>query len=87
MVTNTVNATEAPVPIITPDGDFDSGVICHEYGHGVSTRLTGGPINVYCLDNAEQMGEGMERFLCVDDDNRLDLMLLRMILVVSVLMY
>ncbi|MGH3013144.1 MAG: M36 family metallopeptidase, partial [Gaiellaceae bacterium] len=25
------------------DGDFDNGVIIHEYGHGVSTRLTGGP--------------------------------------------
>ena len=24
------------------DGDVDNGIICHEYGHGVSTRLTGG---------------------------------------------
>jgi hypothetical protein len=24
------------------DGDFDNGVIAHEYGHGISTRLAGG---------------------------------------------
>jgi hypothetical protein len=40
------------------DSDLDSGVIAHEYGHGVSNRLTGGPANVTCLQNAEQMGEG-----------------------------
>lgn len=40
------------------DCDFDNGIIAHEYGHGVSTRLTGGPDNSDCLWNAEQMGEG-----------------------------
>ena len=40
------------------DSDIDSGVISHEYGHGVSNRLTGGPATVACLQNAEQMGEG-----------------------------
>ncbi|KPM47694.1 M36 family metallopeptidase, partial [Jiulongibacter sediminis] len=25
------------------DGDFDNGIIAHEYGHGWSNRLTGGP--------------------------------------------
>lgn len=40
------------------DGDFDNGVIVHEYGHGISTRLTGGPGNSSCLNNQEQMGEG-----------------------------
>lgn len=40
------------------DGCFDAGIICHEYGHGISNRLTGGPNNVSCLSNAEQMGEG-----------------------------
>lgn len=40
------------------DGDFDNGIIAHEYGHGISTRLVGGPDNVNCLFNAEQMGEG-----------------------------
>jgi extracellular elastinolytic metalloproteinase len=40
------------------DGDFDNGIIAHEYGHGISTRLTGGGLNVSCLRNAEQAGEG-----------------------------
>ncbi len=40
------------------DSDFDAGVIAHEYGHGISNRLTGGRLNVSCLGNAEQMGEG-----------------------------
>lgn len=40
------------------DGDLDNGIIAHEYGHGISNRLVGGPSNVSCLSNAEQMGEG-----------------------------
>ncbi len=40
------------------DGDLDNLVIAHEYAHGISNRLTGGPLNVNCLNNAEQMGEG-----------------------------
>ena len=44
------------------DSDLDAGVIAHEYGHGISNRLTGGPATVSCLPNAggnsEQMGEG-----------------------------
>ncbi|MCC6463671.1 MAG: M36 family metallopeptidase [Saprospiraceae bacterium] len=40
------------------DGDFDNGIIAHEYGHGISNRLTGGPSQAGCLSNAEQMGEG-----------------------------
>ncbi len=40
------------------DGDFDHLVIAHEYGHGVSNRLVGGPSNVNCLDNTQQPGEG-----------------------------
>jgi len=40
------------------DGDFDNGIIAHEYGHGISIRLTGGAANAGCLGNEEQMGEG-----------------------------
>ncbi len=40
------------------DGDFDNSVIVHEYGHGISIRLTGGPSTSGCLNNQEQMGEG-----------------------------
>ncbi|MCH9660561.1 MAG: M36 family metallopeptidase, partial [Bacteroidetes bacterium] len=42
----------------TRDGDFDNGVIAHEYGHGISTRLTGGAGTSSCLNNQEQQGEG-----------------------------
>ena len=46
------------VRFITPDGDFDNGIIAHEYGHGISIRIAGGPSTSSCLSNAEQMGEG-----------------------------
>jgi len=44
------------------DGDYDNGVILHEFGHGVTNRLTGGPQAVSCLGNVEQMGEGWSDF-------------------------
>lgn len=44
------------------DGDFEGLVIAHEYGHGISNRLTGGAGNSDCLDNDEQMGEGWSDF-------------------------
>lgn len=44
------------------DSDFDNGIISHEYGHGISNRLTGGPANTNCLTNQEQMGEGWSDF-------------------------
>lgn len=47
---------------VNRDGDFDNGIIAHEYGHGISNRLTGGPANASCLTNAEQMGEGWSDF-------------------------
>jgi len=40
------------------DADLDNGIIAHEYGHGISMRLTGGPSNSSCLNNQEQAGEG-----------------------------
>jgi PKD repeat protein len=55
-----VNGTlQPPVTIIQDlDGSFDNGIVAHEYGHGVSNRLTGGPNNSNCLNNGEQGGEG-----------------------------
>ncbi len=44
------------------DGDLDNGIIIHEYGHGISTRLTGGPGTSACLNNSEQAGEGWSDF-------------------------
>ncbi|GAA6004401.1 hypothetical protein JCM10207_000710 [Rhodosporidiobolus poonsookiae] len=42
------------------DGDFEAGIVIHEYSHGLSTRLTGGPANSGCLGWGEAggMGEG-----------------------------
>jgi extracellular elastinolytic metalloproteinase len=48
---------------INRDSDLDNGVIVHEYGHGISNRLTGGRTNVSCLGNQEQMGEGWSDWL------------------------
>lgn len=64
----TVNITlkSDPATAITPDGSFDNGIITHEYGHGISNRLTG---NGYtCLlksASKEQMGEGWSDFFAL----------------------
>lgn len=54
---NAVNVTMKPSGDFI-DGDFDNGIIAHEYGHGISIRLTGGPGANGCLQNAEHAGEG-----------------------------
>ncbi|MEU8261997.1 M36 family metallopeptidase [Micromonospora sp. NPDC048999] len=46
------------------DASFRSETIFHEYGHGVSLRLTGGP-GVNCLNGDEQQGEGWSDFLAI----------------------
>lgn len=64
MAIGTVNATlagESDEDLL--DSGFDNGIIAHEYGHGVSNRLTGGPFNVDCLWNEEQMGEGWSDYI------------------------
>ena len=47
------------------DGDLDSGIVIHEYGHGVSNRLTGGPKTMNCLTGNEQAGEGWSDYLAI----------------------
>jgi extracellular elastinolytic metalloproteinase len=47
----------APTP--DRDGDIDATIVFHEYGHGISTRLVGGPANSSCLGSAQQPGEGL----------------------------
>lgn len=47
------------------DGDVDNGIVTHEYGHGVSNRLTGGPTVTGCLSNQEHMGEGWSDYLAL----------------------
>lgn len=61
-----VNATlKGPGASGLRDGSLDNGVIAHEYGHGISTRLTGGAQSVHCLGNAEQMGEGWSDWMAL----------------------
>lgn len=58
-----VNVT---LKIPVKDGSLDNGIISHEYGHGLSTRLTG--TSVSCLSSSadkEQMGEGWSDFLAL----------------------
>ncbi|WPO83908.1 T9SS-dependent M36 family metallopeptidase [Chryseobacterium sp. JJR-5R] len=64
----TVNVTlkDDPATSVTPDGSFDNGIVIHEYGHGISNRLTGGGAN--CLNSSadkEQMGEGWSDFFAL----------------------
>lgn len=59
----TVSFQAPAVDNVDKDGSFDNGIIAHEYGHGISTRLTGGPTNSGCLSNDEQMGEGWSDFI------------------------
>ncbi|MFS4482393.1 T9SS-dependent M36 family metallopeptidase [Hyunsoonleella sp. 2307UL5-6] len=63
-IINAINAGENVSATIVENGSFptdssfDNGIIIHEYGHGISTRLTGGANNSGCLNNNFQMGEG-----------------------------
>ncbi|KMQ60925.1 metalloprotease [Chryseobacterium sp. BLS98] len=68
LASTTVNVTlkDDPATAITPDGSFDNGIVIHEYGHGISTRLTG--TSVGCLNSSsdkEQMGEGWSDFFAI----------------------
>ncbi|KAF8515168.1 Fungalysin metallopeptidase-domain-containing protein [Gautieria morchelliformis] len=47
------------------DGDLEAGIVIHELSHGLSTRLTGGPMDSSCLGWGESggMGEGWGDFL------------------------
>lgn len=56
---STVNVTMRSGTQPARDSDLDAGVITHEYGHGVSNRLTGDGVQVpFCLDGDQQAGEG-----------------------------
>jgi extracellular elastinolytic metalloproteinase len=60
-----LNISLVQPPAVGPDfydGDYDNGIIAHEYAHGISNRLTGGPSQADCLNNEEQMGEGWSDF-------------------------
>ncbi|PQA95253.1 metalloprotease [Chryseobacterium shigense] len=53
------------------DGSFDNGIVAHEYGHGISNRMTGTGYN--CLNSnadKEQMGEGWSDFFALMITNK-----------------
>lgn len=50
---------------IARDGGVDNGIVVHEYSHGISNRLTGGPSRADCLNNEEQMGEGWSDYIAL----------------------
>ena len=58
MLLGTVNGKikNDPTGFVNSDGDFDNGIIAHEYTHGISTRLVGGGAGMG--GSAEQPGEG-----------------------------
>ena len=62
LVNGPVNVSIQDPRVAMYDGDFDNGIIAHEYGHGVSTRLAGGRLTTSCLRNSEQQGEGWSDF-------------------------
>lgn len=59
----TVNVTLKDMGVGYKNSSFDNGVMVHEYGHGISNRLTGQGYS--CLTNLEQMGEGWSDFFAL----------------------
>lgn len=56
MSSSVVNVSlSSPEIYVNGDGDFDNGIIAHEYTHGISGRLVGGGAG---LNSSEQPGEG-----------------------------
>ncbi|MFN8283787.1 MAG: M36 family metallopeptidase [Chitinophagales bacterium] len=47
------------------DGSLDNGIVSHEYGHGISNRLTNSAGGNSCLNNAEEAGEGWSDFFAL----------------------
>lgn len=62
---NTQNVRVTLKASLPLDGDLDNGIMAHEYTHGISNRLTGGPSNSSCLINREQMGEGWSDYFAL----------------------
>ena len=59
----TVNVNLKNLAVGYKNSSFDNGVMIHEYGHGISNRLTAQGYN--CLTNLEQMGEGWSDFFAL----------------------
>ena len=65
LAANTVVNATLSASGIQLDGDLDNGIMAHEYTHGISTRLTGGPSTATCLTNNEQAGEGWSDYMAL----------------------
>lgn len=59
----TVNVNLKDLAVGYKNSSFDNGVMIHEYGHGISNRLTASGYN--CLNSLEQMGEGWSDFFAL----------------------
>ncbi|OJX31679.1 MAG: hypothetical protein BGO86_07245 [Chryseobacterium sp. 36-9] len=59
----TVNVSLKDLGVGYKNSSFDNGVMIHEYGHGISNRLTGQGYS--CLTSLEQMGEGWSDFFAL----------------------
>lgn len=62
--------TGVTATLITPakrSASLDNSIVAHEYGHGLSNRLTGGSSDVGCLGTAQSggMGEGWSDWLAL----------------------
>ncbi|MBL1221278.1 T9SS-dependent M36 family metallopeptidase [Chryseobacterium sp. L7] len=56
---------------IYKDGSLDNGIVIHEYGHGISNRMTGtGNACLSATTSNEQMGEGWSDFFALMLTNR-----------------
>ena len=62
-LSNNLNVTLSGTAVL--DGDLDNGIVVHEYAHGISNRLTGGPATASCLQNAERGGEGWSDYFAL----------------------
>ncbi len=68
-IVNTINGGQnVNVSLNIPyyDSGMDHSIVVHEYGHGISNRLTGDSVNCLSTTNSkEQMGEGWSDFFAL----------------------
>ncbi|MAE65994.1 MAG: hypothetical protein CMJ18_17115 [Phycisphaeraceae bacterium] len=67
LATDAVTATLTSGGLPNRDSGLDNGIVIHEYAHGVSTRLTGGPssVNTLISQHSSGMNEGWSDFFAL----------------------
>jgi hypothetical protein len=60
-------SVQASLAGYTRDSALDVGIVIHEYAHGLTNRLTGGPLDVDCLQATQSasLGEGWSDFFAL----------------------